>query len=446
MKEKVFIVSLGCDKNLVDSEVMLGMLNKSGFIITNEEEEADIIIVNTCSFIHDAKEESIETILEMAQYKDTGSCKGLIVTGCLPQRYKDELMKEIPEVDGVLGTTNYDEIVETVNNIIAESKHVSFNDIDYTPDPYVDRITTTTSQYAYLKISEGCNNNCTYCIIPKLRGKLRSRTMESLIKEAEYLANLGKKELILVAQDLAKYGIDIYGEYRLPTLLKELCKIDGIEWIRLLYCYPEDITDELIETIKKEDKILNYIDIPLQHVNNKILKMMARKSTKEKIIEVINKLRKEIPNICIRTTFIVGFPGENEEQYKELKSFISTYEFERLGVFTYSPEEDTKAATMENQIDEEIKLNRRDEIMLIQQQISANNNKKLINDIMDVLIEGYIPEDNIYIGRTYRDSPNVDGMIFVESPYDLLAGQIVKVNITDGNEYDLIGVIVDELS
>lgn len=446
MKEKVFIVSLGCDKNLVDSEVMLGMLNKCDFIITNEEEEADIIIVNTCSFIHDAKEESIETILEMAQYKETGSCKGLIVTGCLPQRYKDELMKEIPEVDGVLGTTNYDQIVETVNNIIAESKHVSFSDINYTPEPYVDRVTTTTSQYAYLKISEGCNNNCTYCIIPKLRGKLRSRTMESLIKEAEYLANLGKNELILVAQDLAKYGIDIYGEYRLPTLLKELCKIDGIEWIRLLYCYPEDITDELIETIKEEDKILNYIDIPLQHVNNKILKMMGRKSTKEKIIEVINKLRKEIPNICIRTTFIVGFPGESEEQYIELKSFISTYEFERLGVFTYSPEEDTKAATMENQIDEEIKLSRRDEIMLIQQQISANNNKKLINDIMDVLIEGYIPEDNVYIGRTYRDAPNVDGMIFVEAPYDLIAGQIVKVNITDGNEYDLIGVIVDELS
>lgn len=446
MKEKVFIVSLGCDKNLVDSEVMLGMLNKSDFIITNEEEEADIIIVNTCSFIHDAKEESIETILEMAQYKETGSCKGLIVTGCLPQRYKDELMKEIPEVDGVLGTTNYDEIVETVNNIIAESKHVSFSDINYTPEPYVDRVTTTTSQYAYLKISEGCNNNCTYCIIPKLRGKLRSRSMESLIKEAEYLANLGKKELILVAQDLAKYGIDIYGEYRLPTLLKELCKIDGIEWIRLLYCYPEDITDELIETIKKEDKILNYIDIPLQHINNKILKMMARKSTKEKIIDVVNKLRKEIPNICIRTTFIVGFPGESEEQYKELKDFVSTYEFERLGVFTYSPEEDTKAAKMDNQIDEEIKLSRRDEIMLIQQQISANNNNKLINDIMDVLIEGYIPEDNVYIGRSYRDAPNVDGMVFVESPYDLLAGQIVKVNITDGNEYDLIGVIVDELS
>jgi ribosomal protein S12 methylthiotransferase len=446
LKEKIFFVSLGCDKNLVDSEVMLGILRESGYLITNEEQEADIIIINTCSFIHDAKQESIETIFEMIQYKEQGNCKGVIVTGCLSQRYQDELVKEIPEIDGVLGATNYDEILKTVNSILSKKKYISFKDINYTPDPYINRITTTISQFAYLKISEGCNNNCTYCIIPKLRGKLRSRTIESLVDEASYLAKQGKKELILVAQDLAKYGIDLYGENKLTDLLHELCKIEDIEWIRLLYCYPEDITDDLIDVIAKEDKILKYIDIPIQHISNEILKKMARKSNKEKIITVINKLRSKIPNICIRTTLIVGFPGETDEHFEELEQFVSESKFDRLGVFTYSPEEDTKAAIMDNQINEELKESRRERIMLIQQKISEENNSKLIGSVLDVIIEGYIPDDNVYIGRTYRDAPNVDGLIFIESSYELLSGQIVEAKIIDSNQYDLIGVISDEYS
>lgn len=446
MKLKIFYVSLGCDKNLVDSEVMLGMMDKEGYIITSSEEEADIIIVNTCSFIHDAKEESIETILEMAEYKEMGNCKGLIVVGCLSERYKDELMLELPEVDGVLGTSNYDEIIETIKKVIQKEKVSSFKDINYTPEINTNRMISTTAAYAYLKIAEGCNNNCTYCIIPKLRGKIRSREINSLIEEAKFLVDQGKKEIILVAQDLTKYGIDLYKEKKLPELIRELCKIEGLEWIRLLYCYPEDISEELIEVIRTEDKIIKYIDIPIQHINDSILKSMARKSNKDTIIKVINRLREAIPEICIRSTLIVGFPGETKEQFIELKEFIKEFKIDRLGVFTYSLEEGTKAATMDYQIEESIKESRKEELMLIQQKISFEKNNNMIDSIVDVIIEGYLPEEKVYIGRSYMDAPNVDGVVFIHSQYNLMTGQIIKVRVIEANEYDLIGEIEDEYS
>lgn len=446
MAHKIYFVSLGCDKNLVDSEVMLGLVNDAGYVITSEEEEADIIVVNTCSFIHDAKEESIETILEMAAYKETGNCKALIVVGCLTERYREELMEEMPEVDGILGTSNYDEIVKTIEGALTKNKIVSFRDINYTPTIATKRMTSTTSAFAYLKIAEGCNNRCTYCIIPQLRGDVRSRTMESLMEEAEHLVALGKKEIILVAQDTTKYGIDLYKEKKLPELIEKLCEIEGLDWIRILYCYPEDITQELIEVMARQDKVMKYIDIPLQHVNDTILKNMARKSNKATIIGVIEQLRDQIPQICIRSSLIVGFPGETEKQFEELKTFVTEYEIDRLGVFTYSQEEGTKAATMEDQIDEDVKTRRRDELMLVQQEISLTKNIGMIGSILDVIVEGYMTEDEVYCGRTYKDAPNVDGVIFFSCPYELLTGQIVKVEVQEANEYDLIGVILDELS
>lgn len=446
MNIKVFYVSLGCDKNLVDSEVMLGMMNEEGYTITGDEKEADIIIINTCSFIHDAKEESIETILEMAEYKEIGKCKGLIVVGCLTERYKEELIKEMPEVDGILGTSNYDEIITTIKKVLEKEKVSSFKDINYSPKAYLNRLTSTTHAYAYLKIAEGCNNNCTYCIIPTLRGNIRSRDMESLVEEAKYLVDRGKKEIILVAQDTTKYGIDLYKEKRLPQLIKELCKIDGLEWIRLLYCYPEDITDELINVMKTEHKVVKYIDIPIQHVNDLILKNMSRKSNKQTIVDVITKLRTNIPEICIRSTLIVGFPGETDDQFNELKAFIEEMKIDRLGVFTYSKEEGTKAALMENQIKETIKKKRQKTLMLTQQKISLEKNKRMLGKTLDVMIEGYLPEDEVYCGRSYKDAPNVDGVVFVECPYELLTGQIIKAVIEEAREYDLIGVMKDEYS
>lgn len=445
MAYKIYFISLGCDKNLVDSEVMLGLVNEAGYIITSEEEKADIIVVNTCSFIHDAKEESIETILEMATYKE-GNCKALIVVGCLTERYREELMVEMPEVDGILGTSNYDEIVKAIENALAKNKIASFKDVNHTPTITTKRMTSTTSAYAYLKIAEGCNNRCTYCIIPQLRGDVRSRTIESLVEETEQLVALGKKEIILVAQDTTKYGIDLYKEKKLPELIERLCEIEDLEWIRLLYCYPEDITQELIDVIAKQDKVMKYIDIPIQHVNDTILKNMARKSNKATISGVIDQLREQIPQICIRSSLIVGFPGETDEQFEELKAFIESYKIDRLGVFTYSKEEGTKAAEMDNQIDEEVKAKRRDELMLVQQSISLEKNIEMIDALLDVIVEGYIPEDEVYCGRTYKDAPNVDGVIFFSCPFELLTGQIVKVQVTEANEYDLIGEIEDELS
>lgn len=444
LKLKIFYVSLGCDKNLVDSEVMLGMIDKEGYIITDNEEEADIIIVNTCSFIHDAKEESIETILEMAQYKNIGNCKGLIVVGCLSQRYKEELMDEMPEVDGILGTSNYDEIIDTIKKVLKNEKVSSFKDINYSPKANINRMISSTTSYAYLKIAEGCNNNCTYCIIPSLRGNIRSRDINSLIDEAKNLVHQGKNEIILVAQDTTKYGIDLYKEKKLPKLISELCKIEGLEWIRLLYCYPEDITDELINVMKTEDKVVKYIDIPIQHINDEVLRKMARKSNKSTIINVIKRLRENIPNICIRSTLIVGFPGESDEQFNELKDFVKEYKIDRLGVFTYSLEEGTKAAAMKNQIKESVKESRKNELMLIQQKISHYKNINMIGSIIDVIIEGYLTDEEVYIGRSYMDAPNVDGVVFVNCPYELLTGQVIKVRVTEANEYDLIGEIEDE--
>ncbi|PKM96055.1 MAG: 30S ribosomal protein S12 methylthiotransferase RimO [Firmicutes bacterium HGW-Firmicutes-1] len=446
MSVKIFYVSLGCDKNLVDSEVMLGMMNEEGYVITSEELEADIIIVNTCSFIHDAKEESIETILEMAEYKETGNCKGLIVVGCLTERYKDELLAEMPEVDGILGTSNYDEIVTTIKKVLDKEKVSSFKDINYSPEAYLKRMSSTTTAYAYLKIAEGCNNNCTYCIIPQLRGNIRSRHIESLVEEAKHLVKQGKKEIILVAQDTTKYGIDLYKEKKLPELINELCKIEGLEWIRLLYCYPEDITDELIEVMKIQDKVMKYIDIPIQHINDSILSNMARKSNKRTIINVITRLRNQIPNICIRSSLIVGFPGETKEQFEELKDFVKEYKIDRLGVFTYSLEEGTKAATMKGQIKEAVKKSRKKELMLAQQNISLEKNKSMVGATLDIMIEGYLPDDKIYCGRSYMDAPNVDGVVFVGCEYELLTGQIVKVQVNEASEYDLIGEIKDEYS
>lgn len=439
LNNKVFFVSLGCDKNLVDSEVMLGILADNNYIITSDEADADVIVINTCSFIHDAKEESIETILEMAEYKKNGKCKALIVTGCLSERYKQELFEELPEIDGALGTSNYDEILKVINNALENGKYSCFSDIDYSPDYKTKRMLSPTTAFAYLKIAEGCNNNCTYCIIPSLRGKYRSRKLEELVAEAEQLVVMGKNEIIVVAQDTTKYGMDLYGKRMLPELLKQLCKIDGLEWIRLLYCYPEDITDELIETIKNEKKVLHYIDIPIQHINNRILNSMARTSNRATIENVISKLRNDIPDICIRSTLIVGFPGETEEEYIELRDFVKNTKLNRLGVFTYSLEEGTPAAEMDLQISEDIKKRRQEELMLIQQEISFQNNEALIGKTLDVIVEGYLPDEEVYCGRSYMDAPNVDGMIFFQSPFEHITGQIVRVDIKKAQEYDLIG-------
>jgi ribosomal protein S12 methylthiotransferase len=443
---KVFLVSLGCDKNLVDSEVMLGQVQDLGYEIVQDEMEADAIIVNTCAFIHDAKEESIETILDMAKYKEIGNCKSLIVAGCLSERYKQELAIELPEVDGIIGASNYDDLPSVLERTLAGTHTEVFKSIDHEPNTYIKRTISSTTAYGYLKVAEGCDNHCTYCIIPSLRGKYRSRDMASLIEEANYLVDNGKTELILVAQDVAKYGMDIYNERKLPELLRALCKIEGLKWVRLLYCYPEDITDKLIEVMQTEAKILNYIDMPLQHINDNILKQMARVSRKASIIEVINKLRDKMPDICIRTTFIVGFPGETEAQYAELKTFIMDYTLDRVGIFTYSMEEGTAAAKMPGQIDHKIMTARRDELMLIQQEIAFKKSDNMIGLELDIIIEGYLPDEEVYIGRCYKDAPSVDGFVFVTCPFELMLGQIVPVSITETNGYDLIGEISDESS
>jgi ribosomal protein S12 methylthiotransferase len=441
---RIAFVSLGCDKNLVDSEVMLGLLQKSGFALISDESQADVLVVNTCCFIQDAKEESIESILEMAQYKKTGNCKALIVTGCMAERYKDEILSEIPEVDGVVGTTGYESIVEVVEEILQGKKIQMFSDVNAKTSENYQRVLSTAGYFAYLKIAEGCDNRCTYCIIPQLRGKYRSRSMESLISEAKTLASQGVKELILVAQDTTRYGIDLYGEKKLPQLLKELCKIDDLKWIRLLYCYPEEITDELIDVIAEEEKVCSYLDMPIQHANTSILKRMGRRSTKEDLIHLINKLRKRIPDICLRTTLIVGFPGETDEEYEDLVQFVKDMNFDRLGVFTYSKEEGTPAAKMRGQIPKKIKEFRKDKIMKLQQAICEEKSAQCVGRTLEVIIDGKLPEENVYCGRTYRDAPEIDGMVFVSADEDLLSGDFIKASITSSNEYDLIGRIVDE--
>ena len=438
----ILFISLGCDKNLVDSEVMLGLLDKKGYQIVDSEEDADIIVVNTCCFIHDAKEESIQTILEMAEYKKEGKLKALIVTGCLAQRYQQEIIDEIPEVDAVLGTTSYDHIVEAVEEALTGNGHVVLEDVDALPDVKEKRLVTTGGHYAYMKIAEGCDKHCTYCIIPKLRGNYRSVPMEKLLAEAKDLADQGVKELILVAQETTVYGKDLYGEKSLHKLLRELCKISGIQWIRILYCYPEEIYDELIQTIKEENKVCHYLDLPIQHASDAVLKRMGRRTSKAQLVEIIEKLRKEIPDISLRTTLITGFPGETQEQHEELKDFVDEMEFDRLGVFTYSPEEDTPAATMTEQIPEEVKEERQAELMELQQEIAFDLAEDMVGREVLVMIEGKVADENAYVGRTYKDAPNVDGLIFINTDEELMSGDFARVRVTGALEYDLIGELI----
>ena len=438
----VLFISLGCDKNLVDSEVMIGLLADKGYQMTDDETRADVIVINTCCFIHDAKEESIQTILEMAEYKKTGTLKALIVTGCLAQRYQEEILEEIPEVDEVLGTTSYDKIVEAIEEALEGRGGVRIEDIDALPLPDTKRLVTTGGHFAYLKIAEGCDKHCTYCIIPKIRGNYRSVPMERLVKEARDLAEDGVKELILVAQETTIYGTDLYGEKSLHRLLRELCKIDGIRWIRILYCYPEEIDDSLIQVMKEEPKICHYLDLPIQHASTEILRRMGRRTSREDLEEIIGKLRREIPDIAIRTTLITGFPGETKEQHEELMDFVDQMEFDRLGVFTYSPEEGTPAAQMEDQIPEEVKEDRQAELMELQQEIAFDLAEDMIGREVLVMIEGKVADENAYVGRTYKDAPNVDGLIFVNTDEELMSGDFARVKVTGAAEYDLIGELM----
>ena len=441
---KLLFISLGCDKNLVDSEQMIGLLTSEGHEIAQSEEDAEGVIINTCCFIGDAKEESVQNILEMAELKKSGDIKLLIVTGCMAQRYKDEILQEIPEVDAILGTSSYDEILDAVRAASEGCRYQRFEDIDRLVPDRDRRVLTTGGHFAYLKIAEGCDKRCTYCIIPKLRGRYRSVPMEKLIAQAENLAADGVKELILVAQETTVYGKELYGRKALPELLRKLCAIKGIRWIRILYCYPEEITDELVEVIRDERKICHYLDMPIQHCNDEILKRMGRRTNKAELKQRIAYLRREIPDIVLRTTLITGFPGETEEQHAELVEFVDEMEFERLGVFTYSPEEDTVAAAMEGQIPEEVKEARRDEIMELQQEISAEKGERMIGRELLCMIEGQISGESAYIARTYADAPQVDGYIFVQSGEQMVTGDFVKVKVTGALEYDLIGEVADE--
>ncbi|MGB4660288.1 MAG: 30S ribosomal protein S12 methylthiotransferase RimO [Mobilitalea sp.] len=441
---KIYFISLGCDKNLVDTEHMLGILNESGYQITSDEQEADIIIINTCCFIHDAKEESVNTILEMAEYKKSGKIQALIVTGCLAERYKDEILNEIPEVDALLGTASFDEILDVINQLSDHKQHTSFEPLDRLPNVSGKRMLTSGSFSAYLKIAEGCDKHCTYCIIPQVRGNYRSVPIEELLKEANYLVEQGVKELILVAQETTIYGKDLYGSNTLPKLIKELARIKGLEWIRILYCYPEEITDELIETMKEEPKICRYLDLPIQHASSRILKLMGRRTTKEDLINIIANLRKNLPDIVLRTTLITGFPTETPEEHEELLQFVSDMKFERLGVFTYSKEDNTPAGNMKPQVLAKVKKQRQKELMKLQQTICFDHTDKLIGAELDVFIEGKIAdEDNVYIGRTYMDAPQVDGFFFLTSSEELISGDIVKACVTGANGYDLVGELIE---
>ncbi|RGD64526.1 30S ribosomal protein S12 methylthiotransferase RimO [Lachnospiraceae bacterium OF09-6] len=442
----ILFISLGCDKNLVDSEQMLGLLTQKGFTLTDDETQADVIVINTCCFIHDAKEESIQNILEMAEYRKSGRCKALIVTGCLAQRYKQEIMDEIEEVDAVIGTTAHDEIFEVIEKTLAGQKELDIQDVDRLVEIDAKRVVTTGGHYAHLKIAEGCDKHCTYCIIPKIRGSYRSVPLERLLKEAQDLADQGVKELILVAQETTLYGVDLYGKKSLHILLKKLCEIKGIRWIRVLYCYPEEIYDELIETIRDEKKICHYLDLPIQHASDRILKRMGRRTSRAQLEEIIEKLRREIPDIALRTTLITGFPGETQEDHEELMAFVDEMEFDRLGVFTYSQEEDTPAASMEDQIDEEVKKDRQEELMELQQEVSLDKNEEKIGRTMLAMVEGYLSDENVYVARTYADAPGIDGYLFIDTAETLMSGDFAKVKITGALEYDLTGELEDEFA
>ena len=438
---KILFVSLGCDKNLVDSERMLGMLSEKGFAFTDDENQADIVVVNTCCFIGDAKEESINTLLQMSQLKEEGRIQVLIAAGCLAQRYREEIQKEIPQVDAVIGTMAIADIADAVEKALGGKARNYYEDINARPVAEGKRVVTTGGHFAYLKIAEGCDKHCTYCIIPKVRGSYRSIPMESLLKEAEQLAEEGVKELILVAQETTLYGVDLYGKKTLPTLLERLAEIDGISWIRLLYCYPEEITDELVQVIATQPKVCHYLDIPIQHASDSILRRMGRKTNKKELEGQIKKLREKIPDICLRTTLISGFPGETQEDFEELYRFVNEMEFDRLGVFAYSQEEDTPAAVMPDQGEETVKEARRDELMELQQEIAFEKAEAMVGRILTVMIEGKVADEDVYVGRTYKDAPGVDGYLFVNTSASLMTGDFVKVRVTGSNEYDLIGEI-----
>lgn len=442
----ILFISLGCDKNLVDTEMMLGMLTQKGYNLTDDENEADVVVVNTCCFINDAKQESINTLLEMSELRKNNDIKALIACGCLAQRYQNEIQTEIPEVDAIIGTTAIDAIVDVLEKVLEGKNENHIEDINRKPVYDKKRIVTTGGHYAYLKIAEGCDKRCSYCIIPKVRGNFRSIPMESLINEAKTLVENGVKEIILVAQETTLYGKDLYGKKSLPELLHQLCEIAGLYWVRILYCYPEEITDELIDAIKSEDKVCNYLDIPIQHGTDKILKRMGRRTNKQEIISMVEKLRKEIPDICLRTTLITGFPGETDEDHEELMQFVNDMEFDRLGVFTYSPEEDTAAALFENQIDEDIKEDRQAEIMELQQEIAFEKAEEMVGRSVLVMVEGAVPDENVYVARSYKDAPNVDGLVFIQTSKELMTGDFVRVKITGSYEYDLIGEIDNEFA
>ena len=438
---KILFVSLGCDKNLVDTEMMLGILGQEGFTFTDDETEADIIVINTCCFIHDAKEESVNTILEMAELKETGKLKALVVAGCLAQRYREEIQTEIPHVDCIVGTTAFDQIAAAIKEVL-EGKEIGMEhveDIDRAPVYGKKRLVTTGGHYTYMKIAEGCDKNCTYCIIPKLRGRFRSIPMDALVKEAEELVCQGVKELILVAQETTVYGTDLYGKKCLGELLDRLNAIEGLQWIRIMYCYPEEITDELIEAMVRNEKVCHYLDLPIQHGSDPVLKRMGRRTTSAQLKEVIGKLRSAIPDICLRTSLITGFPGETEEDHEILMDFVDELEFDRLGVFPYSREEDTPAARMEDQIAEEVKEERRAALMELQQEIAFEKAEAMVGKSLTVMIEGWLEEEGVYVARSYKDAPNVDGLVFVHSEEKLMSGAFLTVEITASHDYDLIG-------
>lgn len=446
---KILFISLGCDKNLADTEMMLGTLVQRGFSITDDETQAQAVVVNTCCFINDAKQESINTLLEMAELRKSGAIKALVAAGCLAQRYREEIQKEIPEVDVIVGTTAIDAIADALEEALAGKPQNYLKDISHMPAVYDHsvehkRIVTTGGHYAYLKIAEGCDKHCSYCIIPKVRGHYRSIPMEELILEAERLVSFGAKEIILVAQETTLYGMDLYGEKRLPELLKRLCAIAGVYWIRLLYCYPEEITDELIETIRIQDKVCSYLDIPIQHASDRVLKRMGRRTDRQELTDIITKLREQIPEICLRTTIITGFPGETQEEHESLLEFVDEMAFDRLGVFSYSPEEDTPAALFEDQVDESVKLERQADIMELQQEIAFEKAQAAVGSVMLVMVEGRLPDEHAYVARSYKDAPNVDGFVFVQTERELMTGDFVRVKITGSYEYDLIGEITGE--
>lgn len=445
-QQPIYFVSLGCDKNLVDSEMMITSLREQGFRLVNEETEAEVIVVNTCCFIGDAKEESINTLLEMASYKETAKCKLLVAAGCLAQRYHKEIQTEIPEVDIIVGTMGYENLAETIRGELKEHQGVveTLQNIDYLPTPLTNRDSMSGGYYAYLKIAEGCDKCCTYCVIPKVRGHYRSVPMENLLAQAEHLVQNGAKELILVAQETTLYGVDLYGHKSLPELLEKLSELEELKWIRILYCYPEEITKELVHAIKTLPKVCHYLDIPIQHGSDGILKRMGRRTNSKELRDMVHYLRQEIPDIALRTTLITGFPGESEQDFEQLKEFVEELRFDRLGVFTYSREEDTPAAAMEEQVPEEVAEKRRDEIMQIQQKIAFEKTSAQIGRALEVMVEGALPEDGVYITRTYMDAPEVDGYVFVATDWNLMSGDFLNVKITGADEYDLIGEVIEE--